>query len=93
MMFSEWIETNPPHNVDVMAWRLIDQTWSLSVVSYNDNGWSDGKISEDHRWAYKPSFEKSATIEIDLTEDELLTLFKHAHDRNMTFNHFISTII
>jgi hypothetical protein len=37
--------------------------------------------------------DNQSTIELDMTDDELLMLFKMAHEADMTFNNFINEIL
>lgn len=37
--------------------------------------------------------ERTETIELDLTDQELLVLFKLAHERDVTFNDFVEIVL
>jgi hypothetical protein len=36
---------------------------------------------------------RTETIELDLTDEELLVLFKMAHERDVTFNDFVEIVL
>ena len=42
---------------------------------------------------YTPKPERTETIELDLTDQELLVLFKMAHERDVTFNDFVEIVL
>ena len=42
---------------------------------------------------HTPKPERTETIELDLTDQELLVLFKLAHERDVTFNDFVEIVL
>jgi len=40
-----------------------------------------------------PDQDRTETIELDLTDQELLVLFKLAHERDVTFNDFVEIVL
>ena len=40
-----------------------------------------------------PAKDRTETIELDLTDAELLVLFKMAHERDVTFNDFVELVL
>jgi len=40
-----------------------------------------------------PAKDRTETIELDLTDQELLVLFKLAHERDVTFNDFVEIVL
>lgn len=40
-----------------------------------------------------PAKDRTETIELDLTDAELLVLFKLAHERDVTFNDFVEIVL
>lgn len=40
-----------------------------------------------------PAKDRTETIELDLTDQELLVLFKMAHERDVTFNDFVEIVL
>ena len=40
-----------------------------------------------------PAKDRTETIELDLTDQELLVLFKMAHEKDMTFNDFVEHVL
>ena len=40
-----------------------------------------------------PANKRTETIELDLTDAELLVLFKMAHERDVTFNDFVEIVL
>jgi len=40
-----------------------------------------------------PAKNRTETIELDLTDAELLVLFKMAHERDVTFNDFVEIVL
>ena len=40
-----------------------------------------------------PAKDRTETIELDLTDQELLVLFKMAHERDVTFNDFVELVL
>ena len=40
-----------------------------------------------------PAKNRTETIELDLTDQELLVLFKMAHERDVTFNDFVEIVL
>jgi hypothetical protein len=40
-----------------------------------------------------PAKNRTETIELDLTDEELLVLFKMAHERDVTFNDFVEIVL
>jgi hypothetical protein len=40
-----------------------------------------------------PAKNRTETIELDLTDQELLVLFKMAHERDVTFNDFVELVL
>ena len=40
-----------------------------------------------------PAKDRTETIELDLTDTELLVLFKMAHERDVTFNDFVEIVL
>ena len=40
-----------------------------------------------------PAKDRTETIELDLTDAELLVLFKMAHERDVTFNDFVEIVL
>jgi hypothetical protein len=40
-----------------------------------------------------PANNRTETIELDLTDQELLVLFKMAHERDVTFNDFVEIVL
>ena len=40
-----------------------------------------------------PAKNRTETIELDLTDQELLVLFKLAHERDVTFNDFVEIVL
>jgi hypothetical protein len=40
-----------------------------------------------------PTKNRTETIELDLTDEELLVLFKMAHERDVTFNDFVEIVL
>jgi len=40
-----------------------------------------------------PAQDRTETIELDLTDQELLVLFKLAHERDVTFNDFVEIVL
>lgn len=40
-----------------------------------------------------PAQDRTETIELDLTDAELLVLFKLAHERDVTFNDFVEIVL
>ena len=40
-----------------------------------------------------PAKNRTETIELDLTDAELLVLFKMAHERDVTFNDFVELVL
>lgn len=42
---------------------------------------------------HNPNPERTETIELDLTDAELLVLFKLAHERDVTFNDFVEIVL
>jgi len=40
-----------------------------------------------------PANNRTETIELDLTDAELLVLFKMAHERDVTFNDFVEIVL
>ena len=40
-----------------------------------------------------PANKRTETIELDLTDAELLVLFKLAHERDVTFNDFVEIVL
>lgn len=87
------------------AYRYLNRDHSssyhseVSNRSIEDNAWDgvkwiDLEVYED--WREKATaivmgidYDTRVSIPLDLPEDQLLTLFKAAHERNMTFNDFV----
>ena len=40
-----------------------------------------------------PAKDRTETIELDLTDQELLVLFKMAHERDVSFNDFVEIVL
>ena len=47
----------------------------------------------DHTKMITPAQDRTETIELDLTDQELLVLFKLAHERDVTFNDFVEIVL
>lgn len=91
------------------AYRYLNPTYSKnhkSEVKYRDDNdhawddvpWVDLEVYED--WRTKATaivmgedYDTRVTIPLDLPEDELMFLFKQAHEADMTFNDYVEQIL
>jgi hypothetical protein len=69
----------------------LDQAWD--EVNYVDLEADDDWIQKALAIQAGEDYDTRVSIPIDLPEEELMVLFKMAHDRDMTFNDFIEQIL
>jgi hypothetical protein len=75
-----------------------DQRGELGNQAWDDVDYTDLESDED--WLAKASaivdgeeYDTRVTIPLDLSEDELMIIFKKAHDADMTFNDYVGKIL
>ena len=83
------------------AYRLINEDYKDE--SRDDQAWDDTKwidLESDDDWIQKAlaivageDYDTRVSIPIDLPEEELMVLFKMAHERDMTFNDFVEQVL
>jgi len=69
----------------------LDQAWDN--VNYVDLEADDDWIQKAQAIVAGEDYDTRVSIPIDLPEEELMVLFKMAHDRDMTFNDFIEQVL
>lgn len=79
------------------AYRLINPVYKDETV--DDDAWDDVKwvdLESDDDWLQKAlaikegkDYDTRVSIPLDIPEDELMILFKAAHERDMSFNEFV----
>jgi hypothetical protein len=69
----------------------MDQAWD--EVNYVDLEADDDWIQKALAIVAGEDYDTRVSIPIDLPEEELMVLFKMAHDRDMTFNDFIEQVL
>jgi hypothetical protein len=87
------------------AYRLINPDFSKSCVKddYFDEAWDDVKYTDletDDDWLEKAqaivsgkNYDTRVQVPIELDDKEALTLFKAAHDADMTLNDYVARIL
>ena len=84
------------HAAEVKHRDISDQAWE------DDNGdpvnWTDLEADEDfeekaNAIAAGEDYDTRVSIPIDLPEDELMVIFKMAHEADMTFNDYVEKIL
>jgi hypothetical protein len=69
----------------------LDEAWEN--VDYVDLEANDDWIQKAQAIVAGEDYDTRVSIPIDLPEEELMVLFKMAHDRDMTFNDFIEQVL
>jgi hypothetical protein len=69
----------------------LDEAWD--EVNYVDLEADDDWIQKALAIVAGEDYDTRVSIPIDLPEEELMVLFKMAHDRDMTFNDFIEQVL
>lgn len=80
------------------AYRLIDPAIDIDKVAYDDVNFVDLESDDDFlqkALAIKAGedYDTRVSIPLDLPEDELMVLFKLAHEADMTFNEYIEKVV
>jgi predicted HTH domain antitoxin len=73
--------------------RGVDADRAWDEVNYVDLETEEDFVEKARAIIASEDYDTRISIPIDLPEDELLTLFKMAHQRDMTFNDFMVEII
>lgn len=69
----------------------LDEAWD--EVNYVDLESDDDWIQKALAIAAGEDYDTRVSIPIDLPEEELMVLFKMAHERDMTFNDFVEQVL
>jgi hypothetical protein len=75
-------------------YKMVDQT----IEAWDDVSWCD--LESDDDFIQKSlaivagkDYDTRVSIPIDLPENELMVLFKMAHEADMTFNHYVEKVL
>ncbi len=73
--------------------RNVDDTVAWDEIKYTDLETEEDFLEKLTAILNHEDFDRRVQVPLDLSNDELLTLFKQAHERDMTFNDYMAEVL